>query len=156
MEMPVARPDESVPGPRPRLNLELELEIGRRIEGYRWVEWNPKSQLEMPIHQPGRFIGHPGDLLARFYITASPGSPPAPEAYALLPRYTSEAAAALRAAERAGLFSGEGAKVRCDPTGRWRVVIERADIDMEDEVLPRLLCRATLGLLAHEHAGEET
>jgi len=155
MKSRVGGPDRSVPATEVRRDLELELEIGFRIEEYHWVEWNGAFPLETPRHQPGRFIGHPGDLLAHCYAPAHPDALTAPEAYANLPRYASEVAPALRAAERAGLFAGKGATLSCRRTGQWRVSVERTGLDLEDEVLPRLLCRAALRLLARERTEEE-
>lgn len=134
-------------GPDPtRPDLELDLEVGRRIEEYRWVEWNRDVLGSAPLHEPGRFVGHYGDLLSHLYVDAAPEAPLGPQAYAHLPRYSSEPAPALRAAERAGLFAGEGALLSCTPGGLWRVLVERAAIEMDDDCLPRLLCRAALRL----------
>lgn len=132
------------PGPRHRTerDLELDLEVGLRIEGYRWVEWNHRALGEAPVDEPGRFVGHPGDLLAHLYVEADANLPLSARPYARLPRYSLEPGPALRAAERAGLFAGHGVAVSCSSTGTWKV--QRSAVQLEDECLPRLLSRAAL------------
>lgn len=143
------RPEDEA-GYRPRdrteSELELDLQVALRVEGYRWVEWNHRAVGEAPLDEPGRFVGHPGDLLAHLYVEAGTEVPCSDGPYARLPRYSLEPGPALRAAERAGLFTGEGVAVRCSPTGTWTV--ESSDVRLEDECLPRLLSRAALRLVA--------
>lgn len=136
-------------------DLEMDLEVGRRIEGYRWVEWNRDAFGMPPLDERGRFVGHPGDLLAHLYLGAPPDASMSAAPYARLPAYSTSAIPALRAAERAGVFTGEGALLSCTPGGRWHISVRRAGIDMVDESLPRLLCRAALGFVADAPDEEE-
>lgn len=147
METSARRPTEPTDERRDRADLALDVEVGRRIEAYRWVEWNRDALGRAPLHEPGRFLGQYGDLLSHLYVDAAPEAPPTREPYAKLPRYSSEPGPALRAAERAGLFADEGARLSCTPGGTWRVSLERAAIDVEDDSFPRLLCRAALQLV---------
>ena len=137
-------------GPRPRerseRDLMLDLEVGLRVEGYRWVQWNHRAIADAPLDEPGRFVGHPGDLLAHLYMEAAPDVPLSDRPYARLPRYSLEPGPALRAAERAGLFVGGGVAVSCSSTGTWKV--GWSDIELEDDCFPRLLSRAALRLVA--------
>jgi hypothetical protein len=130
----------------------LDLEVGLRVEEYRWVEWNRRALGRTPLHEPGRFVGHPGDLLAHLYEETSEDTPLSEDAYARLPRYSTRTGPALRAAERAGVFADEGARLSCTPGGVWHLSLERAGLDLENESLPRLLCRAALRL-ADRRAG---
>lgn len=134
------------PQDRTERDLALDLEVGLRVEGYRWVEWNHLRMGEAPLDEPGRFVGHPGDLLAHLYVDAGDDIPLADRPYARLPRYSLEPGPALRAAERAGLFTGDGVAVSCSSTGTWKVV--SWNVALEDECLPRLLSRAALRLAA--------
>lgn len=134
--------------------LEIELAVGLRIEEYRWVEWSPGLG-DAPIREPGRFVGHPGDLLAHLYVDASPDAPLGSRAYRHLPRYTSDVAAALRAAERAGVFRSPGALLYCAQGGAWRLSIERPAFRGTDECLPRLLCRAAVAAVDAGDVPEE-
>ncbi|HEX9886956.1 MAG TPA: hypothetical protein VGA70_10735 [Longimicrobiales bacterium] len=138
---------------RSRRDIELDVEVGTRIEGYRWVEWRRTELDDGPFEEPGRFLGHPGDLASRFYVEARRGAPPAPQPYRRLPHYSLEPGPALRAAERAGVFRAQGAALSCTPGGVWHVTVAQGGIDMDDESLPRLLSRAALrlvGLAAEE------
>lgn len=134
----------TAPPDRTERDLALDLEVGLRIEGYRWVEWNHRAIGEAPLDEPGRFVGHPGDLLAHLYVEAGADIPLSDRPYARLPRYSLEPGPALRAAERAGLFMGEGVAVSCSSAGTWKV--ESADMELEDDCLPRLLSRAAVQL----------
>jgi hypothetical protein len=136
-------------------DIELDLEVGIRIEGYAWVEWNRAAIGDAPIYERGRFIGHPGDLLAHLYASARNGAPLVEQPYARLPRYCREPGPALRAAERAGLFADPGVSVSCKPEGAWRLIAEAWSIELADEFLPRLLVRAALRLVPGEHDGQE-
>lgn len=136
-------------------DIELDLEVGIRIEGYAWVEWNRAAIGDAPIHEPGRFIGHPGDLLAHLYASARNGSPLADQPYARLPRYCREPGPALRAAERAGLFADPGVSLSCNADGAWRLLAKARSIEVADEFLPRLLTRAVLQLVPGEQGGRK-
>jgi hypothetical protein len=131
---------------RSERDLELDLQVGLRIEGFRWVAWNHAALAGAPLQEPGRFVGHPGDLLSHLYVEARANAPLAAQPHRRLPRYSSEAAPALRAAERAGVFRHEGALISCTPGGVWHVTVGRAGIDLGDDCLPRLLARAALRL----------
>lgn len=98
----------------------LDVAVGVRIEGYRWVEWSHGALRGAPIDQPGKFP------------------------YRHLPPYASDAGFAVRAGERAGMFRGRGLRLSCSPMGRWRVVVDDPELSLEDDRLPRLLCRAVL------------
>jgi hypothetical protein len=136
------RPSGSHPQDRTERDLLLDLEVGLGVEGYRWVEWNHRAIAEAPLDEPGRFIGHPGDLLAHLYMDARDDVPCSDQPYVRLPRYSLEPGPSLRAAERAGLFAGDGVAVSCSSTGTWKVVLRT--MTLEDDCLPRLLSRATL------------
>jgi hypothetical protein len=138
---------------RSQRDLDLDLRVGLGIEGYRWVAWNETALAGTPLHEAGRFVGHPGDLLAHLYVDAAPAAPLAAQPYRRLPAYSCDPALAFRAAERAGLFASEGAQLSCTRGGRWSVAVNRAGIDMEDELLARLLCRAALRLLEPVEGG---
>lgn len=144
------RPAGSI-GARTERDLELDLEVGLEVEGYQWVEWNHRAIAEAPLDEPGRFVGHPGDLLSHLYVEAASDVPLSERPYARLPRYSLEPGPALRAAERAGLFEGEGVVVSCSTAGVWR--IHGPEVDVEDECLPRLLCRAAIRVV--DPASEE-
>ena len=141
---------------RARPDVALDLEVGLELEGYRWVEWNRRALAESPLHEPGRFVGHPGDLLSHLLIDAPEKTAPAPHPYGRLPHYSSEPAPALRAAERAGLFRDDGVRISCSHGGVWHLIDERAGIDLEDDCLPRLLCRAALRLVEVGPTEEDT
>lgn len=150
MDTRARRRNRGVENARSDRDLELDFEVGRRIEGYRWVEWN-REAFDIPsMGERGRFVGHPGDLLAHLYVDAAPETPPSPAPYARLPLYSTRASPALRAAERAGLFAGTGASLSCAPDGTWRIHVRRAEmaIELEDDSLPRLLCSAALRCVA--------
>lgn len=127
-------------------DVDLDLDVGLRVEGYRWVEWNHAAMGHAPLDRDGRFVAHPGDLLAHLHMDARPGTPPGERPYVHLPRYSSDPGPALRAAERAGLFRGTGVVISCSPEGVWRLQGPTAVAGMEDECLPRLLSRAALRL----------
>lgn len=146
MDSEAEHPTEARPEDRTERDLALDLEVGLRVEEYRWVEWNHGAVAEAPLDEPGRFVGHPGDLLAHLYVDAGVDVPVSARPYARLPRYSLEPGPALRAAERAGLFAGDGVTVSCSPTGTWKVVSSR--VALEDDCLPRLLSRAALRLVA--------
>ena len=110
------------------------------------MQWSAATLSTSPFHEAGRFVGHPGDLLSHRWSEASPDAELAPHPYERLPRYSSEPAPALRAAERAGLFAGGGTVLSCTPAGRWRLAAVSGEVEMEDDCLPRLLCRAALRL----------
>lgn len=133
------------PWDRTERDLQVDLKVGLRIEGYHWVEWNHPAIREAPLDEPGRFVGHPGDLLAHLYVDADESVPLAETPYVRLPRYSLEPGPALRAAERAGLFAGEGVALSCTAAGLWRV--STREVRLEDECLPRLLSRAALRLI---------
>lgn len=124
--------------------IRLDLEVALRIEGFRWVTWNGDALLGSPLYEPGRFVGHPGDMLSHHYIPADPASALARQPYRRLPQYSTDAGLAIRAAERAGLFSGEGARLIATDTGSWTLVAPDAQLRVQDGSLPRLLCRASL------------
>lgn len=136
-------------------DLELDLAVALGIEGYRWVEWNAAALREAPLYEQGRFIGHPGDMVAQHYVEALAGSPLADHPYRRLPPYGSDAGLALRAAERAGLFRGQGVRLSASPTGRWSLRRSQDGEPMEDDALPRLLCRAGLRCVDETSAREE-
>lgn len=129
---------------RTAADADLDVAVGVRVEGYRWVEWSHGTLRGAPIDQPGKFLGHPGDLLSHLYVEASPDARTAPEPYRHLPPYASDAGFALRAGERAGMFRGRGLRLSCSPMGRWRVTVDDPELSLEDDRLPRLLCRAVL------------
>jgi hypothetical protein len=135
---------------RSERDLELDLQVGLRIEGFHWVAWNHAALAGAPVQEPGSFVGHPGDLLAHLYVEARADTPLATQPYRRLPRYSSEAAPALRAAERAGVFREEGAVLSCTSGGVWHVSVGRAGIDLKDDCLPRLLARAALRLATED------
>lgn len=124
--------------------LHLDLEIALRIEEYTWVEWHPAGLGHTPLYEGGRFVGHPGDVLAHHYVPADPGAPLAPQPYRRLPGYSADTGLALRAAERAGIFAGHGARLSASDTGIWTLVTPDPRVRVEDDSLPRLLCRASL------------
>jgi hypothetical protein len=127
--------------------LELDLEVGIRIEGYAWVEWDCSAIGDAPLREPGRFIGHPGDLLAHLYVPARHEAPLAEQPYARLPRYCREPGPALRAAERAGLFVEPGISLSCSAGGSWRLSTGRQGVGLDDDCLPRLFAQAALRLV---------
>lgn len=124
--------------------LELDLEVALVVCGYRWVEWNRRSMADAPHYEPGRFVAHPDDLQSHLQVAAAPDAPLSSVAYHRLPRYSGDERLALAAAEEAGLFSDGGAELSKSDGGAWLVELEGAGISLEDESLPRLLCRATL------------
>lgn len=124
--------------------LRLDLDVALRIEGYRWVAWNERALGESPLWEPGRFVGHPGDMLSHHYVPASPDVPLARQPYRRLPRYSVDAGLAFRAAERAGLFGGDGARLISSQTGTWTLLSPGTQLPIQDSSLPRLLCRASL------------
>lgn len=134
-------------------DLDLDLEVALRIEGYRWVEWKHGAMAEAPLDEPGRFVGHPGDLLAHLYQEARPGAPLHIRPYTHLPCYSLEAGPALRASERAGVFGGEGARLSCSRDGTWRILCPGVAED-RDECLPRLLARVALARARTAAPGE--
>lgn len=143
------RPEHDAPHQtreRSERDLTLDLEVGLRVEEYRWVQWNHRAIADAPLDEPGRFVGHPGDLLAHLYVDAGSDIPVSRRPYARLPQYSLEPGPALRAAERAGLFVGDGISVSCSSTGTWKV--GWSDVELEDDCLPRLLSRAALRLVA--------
>jgi hypothetical protein len=134
-------------------DIELDLEVGISIEGYAWVEWNRTALGEAPLYEPGRFVGHPGDLLAHLYVSATEETPLAGQPYARLPRYSLEPGPALRAAERAGLFGDPGVSLSCSTGGAWRLSAGRWGVELDDDCLPRLLAQAALRV-AHRDLDE--
>lgn len=153
-------PHDLAPGMRKHLaadlerDLDLDLRVGMEIEGYRWVEWNHAALGEAPLDEAGRFVGHPGDLLAHLYMDARPGTPLGGRPYGHLPRYSMEAGPALRAAERAGLFRLPGLVVTCTDRGVWEIARAEAGIRLKDACLPRLLSRAALLVADTSHPRE--
>jgi len=146
MDDHAGRTDSPTTSDRSRGDLEIELAVGLGIEEYHWVEWSREALRDAPLYEPGRFVGHPGDLLAHLYVAASGDAGLAAQPYRRLPRYTAEAGSALRAAERAGVFGEDGATLSCTPRGVWRLSIRRAVLELEDDCLPRLLARAALAM----------
>ena len=142
----MGRPEAWMSDDRSGNDVALDLAVGLGIEEYRWVEWSRKALREAPLYEPGRFVGHPGDLLSHLYVEASRHSALAAQPFRRLPRYSADPAAALRAAERAGLFGEGGATISCTPRGVWHVSVARAAIEMDDDCLPRLLSRAALAI----------
>lgn len=154
--MDPAAPNPLVPASADRTerDLALDLDVGLRIEGYRWVEWNHAALAGRPVDQEGRFVGHPGDLLAHLQVEVGEDVPLASHPYIHLPRFSLEPGPALRAAERAGLFGGSGVRLRCSAAGTWSV--ERDDLRLDDDCLPRLLSRAALRVSAERRERDTT
>lgn len=130
--------------PRSEADIALDLEVALRIEGYRWMEWSRSGLREAPLYREGRFVGHPGDMAAQHYVDARPSARLAEHPYERLPQYSSDPGLAIRAAERAGLFLGDGARLSSTSSGSWRLRAASRSIDLTDDSLPRLLCRASL------------
>ena len=103
----------AAPRARTERELALDLDVGLRIERYRWVEWNHGALVGRPVDEEGRFVAHPGDLMAHLQTDAGDTVPFADHPYERLPRFSLEPGPALRAAERAGLFRDPGVRIRC-------------------------------------------
>lgn len=146
-------PDTKAHRSRDGRDLALDLAVGMAVEGFRWVEWNHRALDHTAIHETGRFVGNAGDLLAHLYIEASEDTPLTPDPYVHLPAYSSEAGPALRVAERAGVFRGEGAVLSCTAVGCWRLVVASPRVELEGEHLPRILALAALDLARRRAAG---
>lgn len=139
-----ARDDSRNAAQRSDAELHLDLEVALRIEEYAWVEWHPDGLGHSPLYEVGRFVGHPGDLLAHHYVPAAAGASLAAQPYRRLPRYSTDTGLAFRAAERSGIFAGQGARLFASDTGTWTLVGSDERIRVEDDSLPRLLCRSSL------------
>ena len=139
-----ARDDSQNVSRRSDAELDLDLEVALRIEGYAWVEWHPQGLKHTPLYESGRFVGHPGDMLSHHYVPAGTATSLATQPYRRLPHYSTDTGLAFRAAERAGIFTGHGARLSASDTGTWTLVTPDARIRVEDDSLPRLLCRASL------------
>lgn len=134
-------------------DLDLDLRVALGIEGFRWFRWRRGMGESAPFSEPGRFVGHPGDLLAHLWTETDEGAPLADRPWDRLPRYSVEVGLALRAAERAGLFVGPGTALGCTAAGEWWIRREEGARVVADDCLPRLLCRAALRMAETDEAG---
>lgn len=123
---------------------ELDLEVGLRVAGYRWMEWNHRSMADAPHFEPGRFVAHPDDLQSHLQVEADPDAPLAAHAFQRLPPYSTDVRLAVEAAERGGLFLEGGAVLSKSDDGEWRITLQEVGTSLEDDSLSRLLCRAAL------------
>jgi hypothetical protein len=128
----------------------LDVEVAMRLDGFRWVRWRDGSSPDAPRDSYGRFLAREDDPLTHLFQPAPLWVPLAPQPYRHLPRYSGDVQLALRACERAGLFSGGRAALRREATGRWVLTIPAAGLLLSDDSLPLLLTR---GALAWSEAG---
>lgn len=123
----------------------LDVEVAIRLERYRWVRWAPDTSPELSVDdQGGRFLGPPGHLLSHLWVPAPADCPLASQPLRYLPSYSRDVSLAFRACESCGLFRDGAARLTRADDGSWRIVVHAPPMDLRDEMLPRLLCRAGL------------
>jgi len=131
-------------GPAPDGLRALEVDVALRLEGYEWVRWAREGGPDIGRDRGGRFLAPPHHLLAHLWVPASRRERLAPQPFRYLPPYTSDVDSALQACERAGLFRDASASLRRRPDGAWRIELPGAGLELEDDSLALLLCRAGL------------
>jgi hypothetical protein len=127
--------------------LELDVEVALRVDGFRWVRWREGETPDPPRESGGRFLARRDDPLGHLQVPALASVPLAAQPYRHLPRYSLDAALALEACDRVGLFQ-EGAMLRREPGGAWALELPGAGAQA-DRSLPRLLARAALVWRGH-------
>jgi len=122
----------------------LDEQVAVQVGGFRWVEWNHAALRGAPLDAPGRFLAPPDHFLWHLQIPADPSTPPAQHPLRLVPRFSNDLGQAMRAAERAGLFSRGHAVLRRKGSGNWCIEADEGRIRLEGERLPALICEASL------------
>lgn len=122
----------------------LDVAIATEVAGFRWVTWNDLAIGGAPLSTPGRFLAHPGDLLAHLHLPADLSAALAEDSLDRVPRYSEDLAEAFRVANDVGLFTLAQAALERESSGLWAIRVPALDVTLRSEHLPQVVCDAAL------------